>query len=201
MAVNIKKPPTLNAVQTADMAFILLCFFMMVTTMGSEFGMIRQLPPWVPPTEKGDLINKRNVLMVAINAHDNMLVNNEYTDLAQLRSRTKEFFSINNDGDAFPEKEPFEHALVGTIKVNKGALVSLQNDRGTSYKIYIQVQNELSAAINELRDEFCLQRFGTKFEDSTQEQQDVVSGSIYKMAISEAEPKDISNIKNPRRRN
>ena len=197
MAVNIKKPPTLNAMQTADMAFIMLCFFMMVTTMGSEFGLIRQLPPWVDskPTDKGDKIKERNVLVVAINQHNNLLVNKEYMEMSGLKARTKEFFNINNVGDRFPEKEVVELPLLGAININVGALVSLQNDRSTTYKVYIQAQNELAAAINELRDEFCLQKFGNKFENCTQEQQDVVSNSVYKMAISEAEPRDISKTK------
>jgi len=196
MAVNIKKPPVLNAVQTADMAFILLCFFMMVTTMGSEFALIRQLPPWIPPDQKGeDKINQRNVLVVAINQHNNLLVNNEYMDMADLRARTKEFFNLSSVGDKFPEKETVELPLLGPININKGAIVSLQNDRSTSYRTYIQAQNELAAAINELRDEFCLQKFSNRFENCTQEQQDVVSNNIYKMAISEAEPKDISKTK------
>jgi len=193
MAIDIKKPPVLNAMQTADMAFILLCFFMMVTTMGSEFGLIRQLPPWVEhnPNDKGEKVNQRNVLVVAISGSNNMLVNNEYMQMSDLRSRTKEFFDISNTGDNYPEKESKDFSF-GTIYVNKGAVVSLQNDRGTAYRTYIQAQNELAAAINELRDEFCLQKFGRKYEDCNADQQDVVGNQIYKMAISEAEPKDLS---------
>ena len=191
MAVNIKKPPTLNAMQTADMAFIMLCFFMMVTTMGSEFGLIRQLPPWVEhnPNDKGDKVNERNVLVVRINAQNALMVNGQYMEMAQLRARTKEFFDINNTGSNFPEKETVEIPYVGSISVNRTAIVSLQNDRGTAYRTYIQAQNELSAAINELRDEFSLQRFAARYENLTPEQQDVIGNQIYKMAISEAEPR------------
>jgi biopolymer transport protein ExbD len=191
MAVNIKKPPTLNAMQTADMAFIMLCFFMMVTTMGSEFGLIRQLPPWqeINPKDKGDKINERNVLQVRINAQNALLVNGEYTEMGQLRARTKDFFNINNSGEKYPIKEIEEIPLLGSISINKTAVVSLQNDRGTAYRTYIQAQNELTAAINELRDEFALQRFASKYENCTPEQQDVIGNQIYKMAISEAEPR------------
>jgi biopolymer transport protein ExbD len=197
MAVNIKKPPTLNAMQTADMAFIMLCFFMMVTTMGGEFGLIRQLPPWVDtkPDDKGDKIKERNVLVVSINQNNALMVNKEYTNMSDLKTRTKEFFNINNTAEHFPEKEAKDLPLLGTITTNKTALVSLQNDRATSYRVYIQAQNELAAAINELRDEFCLQRFGNKYENCTPEQQDVVGNQIYKMAISEAEPKDHTKSK------
>ena len=190
----VRKPPQLNGTQTADMAFILVCFFMMVTTMGSEFGLIRQLPPWVEqnPKDTGDKINKRNVFVVAINQQNNMLVRDQYRDVSELRAMAKDFFDINNMGDTYPEKEVKEIPMVGTIHVNKTALVSLQNDRGTSYRVYIQAQNELAGAINELRDEFCMQKFGRKYDDCTQDQQDVVGKQVYPMAISEAEPKNIS---------
>ena len=193
----VKKPPQLNGTQTADMAFIMVCFFMMVTTMGSEFGLIRQLPPWIEhqKNDTGDKINRRNVFVVAINQHNNMLVQDQYRDVSDLRAMAKEFFDINTVGENFPEKITKELPLVGAINVNKNAIFSLQNDRGTSYKIYIQAQNELTAAVNELRDEFCMHRFGKRFEECTSDQQDVVSKDIYPMAISEAEPKDVSKSK------
>jgi len=186
----IRKPQGLNATQTADMAFIMVCFFMMVTTMGSEFGMIRMLPPWTD-SDKGDKINERNVFVVNINSHNIVGVRGQPTDISALREMAKNFFDLNNRGDNDPEKELKDLALLGEIWVNSGAVVSLQNDRGTSYKVYMQVQNELTAAIRELRDEFCIQRFGQKFDDCTQEQQDVVSKEIFPMAISEAEPRDV----------
>ena len=190
-----KKTPGINGASMADISFILLIFFLMVTTMGGEFGLIRQLPPWVEqkPDDKGDKINKRNVFVVAISKDDNMLVQNEYKSVSDLRVMAKEFFDINNIGDDFPEKEIQDIPLLGAMQVNKTAIASLQNDRGTSYKIYIQAQHELAGAINELRNEFCLQKFGKKFDDCTEDQKEVVSNKVYKMAISEAEPKDISN--------
>ena len=185
----VKKPPQLNGTQTADMAFILVCFFMMVTTMGSEFGMIRQLPPWTDDT-KGDKINERNVLLVFVNQHNNLMVRGEVIEISELRRKTKDFFDLSKMGENDPEKEEKELQILGNTVVNKGAVVSLQNDRGTSYKTYLQVQNELTAAIRELRDEFCMQRFGSRYDDSTAEQQEIVGKEIYPMSISEAEPRD-----------
>jgi len=194
---NLKKTPGINGSSMADVSFIILIFFLMVTTMGSEFGLIRQLPPWVEqnPKDTGDKINRRNVFIVNINQHNNMMVQDQYRDISDLRAMAKDFFNINNTGDEFPEKETRELPLIGAVNVNKTAIVSLQNDRGTAYKIYIQAQNELTAAINELRDEFSLQRFGSKYEDCTEEQRDVIGKQVYPMAISEAEPKDVSKTK------
>ena len=191
---NLKKTPGINGSSMADVSFIILIFFLMVTTMGSEFGMIRQLPPWIEhnPNDEGDKINRRNVFVVAINQHNNMLVQDQYRDVSDLRAMAKDFFYINNTGDNYPEKEVRDIPFIGNISVNRTAVVSLQNDRGTSYRIYMQAQNELTAAINELRDEFCMQRFGRKYDDCTQDQQEVVSRQVYPMAISEAEPKDVS---------
>ncbi len=191
-----KKTPGINAASMADISFILLIFFLMVTTMGSDYGLIRQLPPMqADPTTKPEQINERNVFVVSVNQHNNLLVEGAYMDVAQLREKTKEFYNINTTGEKFPEKIQKDLPLLGSITVNKTAVVSLQNDRGTSYKTYIQVQNELAGAVHELRDEFCMQRFGKKFDDCTKEQQDVVGKDVYPMSISEAEPKDIGKTK------
>ena len=187
----LKKTPGINAASMADIAFIILIFFLMVTTMGSEFGMIRMLPPWVDPSdEKPEPINERNVFAVNVNVHNNLLVRGQYTDIRDLREMTKDFFDLSKNGETDPEKELRDLPLLGSMWVNKVAVVSLHNDRGTSYKVYMQVQNELTAAIRELRDEFCLQRFGSIFEECTQDQQDVVGKDIFPMAISEAEPRE-----------
>jgi len=192
---NIKKTPGINAASMADISFILFIFFLLVTAMGTDYGLIRQLPPMAETPTDAAQINKRNVFVVAINQQNNVLVRNEYKDVSELRTMAKEFFNINNVGEEYPEKETKEFPLVGAVNINRTAVVSLQNDRSTSYKVYIQAQNELAAAIHELRDEFCMQKFGKKYDDCNQDQQDVVGKEIYPMAISEAEPKDISKTK------
>jgi biopolymer transport protein ExbD len=192
---NLKKTPQINAASMADISFILFIFFLMVTTMGTDYGLIRQLPPMSDVPDKGTEINKRNVFVVSINQHNNLLVRGDYKDISQLREMAKDFFDLRNTGDDYPEKIQEELPVIGLTTINKTAVVSLQNDRGTSYKTYIQAQNELAGAIHELRDEFCLQKFGKKYDDCTQEQQDVVGKDVFPMAISEAEPKDISKTK------
>lgn len=189
---NVKKTPGINAASMADISFILLIFFLMVTTMGSDYGLIRQLPPMTEDPNASTEVNKRNVLVVAINLHDNILVKNEYREINELRGIARDFFDIRNDGPDYPEKVTEDLPLLGTMTINKTAVVSLQNDRGTSYKIYIQAQNELAGAVRELRDELCKQRFGKPYDECTQEQQDVVGKRVYPMSISEAEPKDVS---------
>jgi biopolymer transport protein ExbD len=185
-----KKTPGINGSSMADISFILLIFFLMVTTMGTDYGLLRQLPPMSDDIE-GEKINERNVFVVSVNMHNNLLVEGSYVEVSELRAKTKEFFNINNTGENFPEKIDKDVPLLGPMVVNKTAVVSLQNDRGTSYKTYIQVQNELAGAVRELRDEICLQHFGAKFDDCTKEQQDAIGKDVYPMAISEAEPKNV----------
>ena len=188
----LKNTPQINAASMADIAFIILCFFLMVTTMGSEYGMIRMLPPWTDANEQSEKINERNIFVVNINMLNVVGVRGQPTNIGMLREMAKDFFNLSKMGENDPEKEQKDLPLLGLTTVNKGAVISLQNDRGTSYKVYLQVQNELTAAIRELRDEFCLQRFGKNFDECDQEQQDVVGKEVYPMAISEAEPRDIS---------
>jgi biopolymer transport protein ExbD len=194
---GVKKTPGINAASMADISFILLIFFLMVTTMGTDYGLIRQLPPMSDSPKDEDKINERNVFVVSVNQHDNLMVEGVLMNIGELRKVTKEFFLVANPDDdvKFPEKKWEVLPLLGNTKINKSAVVSLQNDRGTSYKAYIQVQNELAGAVHELRDEFCSQHFGKKFDDCSQEEQDVVGKQVYPMAISEAEPKDIGGKK------
>lgn len=191
---SLKKTPQINAASMADISFILLIFFLVVTTMGSEFGLIRMLPP-MEDSKDAAKIKERNVFVVAVSQNNALLVRGEYKAIGDVKDMTKEFFRLSNTGDKDPEKEPREVKGLGTMMVNAGAVVSLQNDRGTSYRTYIQVQNELAAAVHELRDEFCIQKFGSKYDDCSEEVQDIVGKNVYPMSISEAEPKDVSKSK------
>jgi biopolymer transport protein ExbD len=193
---TLKKTPQINAASMADISFILFIFFLMVTTMGTDWGLIRMLPPWQEDVKNNtDKINERNIMVVNVNQSNYIMVNKAVTDISEVRAKTKEFYSLSSVGERFPEKEEKQLPLLGTVNVNKTAIVALQNDRSTSYKTYIQVQNELAGAVHELRDEFCLQRFGSKFDDCSKEQQDVVSKDIYPMSISESEPRDLAKNK------
>jgi hypothetical protein len=124
-----------------------------------------------------------------------LLVRGEYKTISDVRVMVKDFFNLSNTGESYPEKEQKEVKGLGMVTVNKGALVSLQNARGASYKTYIQVQNELAAAIHEMRDEYSMQKFGKKYDDCTEDQQDMVGKHIYPMAISEADPYDAKSKK------
>jgi biopolymer transport protein ExbD len=182
---------TFNAASMADIAFLLLIFFLVATTMDIDTGLSRKLPPMPDPNAQQDnkQIKERNVFVVLINAQDQLMVEGNPLDIHRLRDEAKEFIANPNNSSNLPEKEPKEVPYFGEYMVSKG-IISLQNDRGTSYGMYIKVQNELAAAYNELRDELAMSKFGKRYENLISEQQDAVK-DIYPQIISEAEPKNI----------
>jgi hypothetical protein len=110
-------------------------------------------------------------------------------NISELREATKEFIANPYDKEDLPEKENKEVRYFGEVPVTKG-IISLQNDRGTSYGMYIKVQNELTAAYRELRDQKAMRKFGKKYGELEKERQEAIQ-KIYPQKISEAEPKNI----------
>ena len=185
-----KKTPQINSSSTADIAFLLLCYFLMTTTMGDQSGLQRRLPPIPDPNQKQEdvKVNRRNIIIVKINSAVKLFAGNEAIDVAFLKDKIKEFLSNPKDDPNLPEKEMKE--IEGKMyPVSKG-VISLQNDRGTSYQAYIAVQNELVKAVNELRDEYCMQNYGKKFLFISEDEQNIVK-KVIPQNISEAEPKDV----------
>jgi biopolymer transport protein ExbD len=186
-----KKVPEINGSSMADIAFIALIFFLMVTTMDKEEGIARQLPPIPPEDQKveNQEVNRRNIIQVKINSNDRLLAGGVPMDVSQLKDKIKEFMTNPNDDPNLPEKEVKEVKGIGPVPVSKG-VISLQNDRGTTYQAYITVQNELVKAINEIRDDFSMRTFGKKYAKLDEEQQNAVREAV-PQRISEAEPKDV----------
>lgn len=174
----------------ADISFLLLTFFLLTSSINTDQGITRKLPPLAPATQKSVNIKDRNVLKVLVNKSDYLLVQGKPINIKELKEAIKTFLSNPGNRADFPEKEIKEIQGLGRIAVSKG-VISLKNDRGTSYGAYIQVQNELTAAVNELRNELSKQKFGVPFTDLKDE---IASEAITKaipVAISEAEPENI----------
>ena len=163
--------------------------------MGDQAGLQRRLPPIPDKDQKAEdiKVNRRNIIIVRINSADKLFAGNEALDVSMLKDKIKEFIANPSDDPNLPEKEMKEIEGLGTYPVSKG-VISLQNDRGTSYQAYISVQNELVKAVNELRDEFSMQRYGKKFNLLDEDKQDIVKKAI-PQNISEAEPKDVKGKK------
>lgn len=183
----------------ADIAFLLLIFFLVATTMNVDTGLVRMLPPMPPENQKQDdvKVKERNLLLVLISGSGNIMAgtpgNQAIIDLRQLKDRAKEFILNPMDDENLPEKKIEEFELPDgskwTYPVSQG-VISLQTTRDTGYQSYIMVQNELTRAFNEVRDEVAMQKFGDKFSNLNEEQRKVVSGAV-PLKISEAEPRTI----------
>lgn len=185
------KVPEINAGSMADISFLMLIFFIVTASMDTDLGLSRRLPP-IPEknqVQKDQEVNRRNVFTVLLDQRDRLLVNGKIADVSVLREKAKEFIANPNDDPSLPTKKSKEIPLLGNVMIPEG-VISLQNDRGTTYKTYIKVQNELMAAYNELRDELSKQYFGKGYNDLLTAQQDAIK-EVYPQRISEAEPKNI----------
>ncbi len=180
----------INAGSMADIAFLLLIFFLVTTTMDIDTGLTRRLPP--PAQNQDDTevdVKKRNIFVVLVNSRNQLQVQGQLMKIDNLKDACKEFIENPFDLDNMPEKDDKDIPYFGSYRVSKG-VVSLQNDRGTEYGTYIAVQDALIAAYNELRDEIAIKRFGKKYDLLPEDQQQSVR-DIYPQRISEAEPKNI----------
>jgi biopolymer transport protein ExbD len=180
----------------ADIAFLLLIFFLVSTTMDTDMGIVRKLPP-MPEEEINEEeveVRERNIFVVLVNRYDKLFVEGETMEIEDLRQAAKDFIVNPYDDPDLPAKEIVDVEYFGPVEITTKHVISLQNDRGTSYEMYIAVQNELAAAYNELRDELSLRKFGLKFEDlkgeENESRRDAIE-TIYPMKISEAEPKNV----------
>lgn len=187
--------PEINAGSMADIAFLLLVFFLVTTTMDSDLGMMRKLPPMIPENQPPPPpIKDRNVFVVLANANDQLLVEGELMDISELKDAAKEFIENPLNKETLPErKDPINVDYFGSVRVSK-QVISLQNDKGTSYDLYIQVQNELARAYNELRNELAMEKFGKTYEalaEAGDKKRTKAIKKIYPQRISEAEPKNV----------
>lgn len=197
MAKKKRKVPAMNATSSADIAFMLLIFFLITTSMDTDKGLARRLPPPVPKDQKKNEemdVKKRNIMVVLINSNNQILCNNEFIDIKQLKDKVKEFIENPYNDEHKPEKSEVDVPFFGKMMVTKNHVISLQNDRGTEYQAYIDVQNELATAYNELRNDVSRKKFGKAFADLDEDQQKAVQ-MIYKQNISEAEPKNYGDKK------
>ena len=206
-----RETPEVNGGSLADIAFLLLIFFLVTTTMDIDTGITRLLPPEPEEDQQQDVqVNRRNVLVVLLNRSDLLMVGGEVMDRLELKDKTIEFFTNPNNSPDLPVMEetevqfpPGSSALlppdgVWRGEVSKG-VISLQNDRSTTYGKYLQVQNELVAAVNQLRNDFCKLYFDKDYDDlnimnPAEEQIQEGIRDIYKMNISESEPKNIGGL-------
>jgi biopolymer transport protein ExbD len=196
MSRNKRKVPEINSSSMADISFLLLIFFLVTTTMVVNKGLARRLPAPIPPDQKTEdlKVKERNVLVVLLNSDNQLMVQREYISVTELRNKAKEFIVNANNADNMPEKTVEEVQFFGETQLTRDHVISLQNDRTTSYKSYIEVQNELIAAYNELREELAKSKFGVSYAELDDDRKSAIQ-YIYPQKISEAEPKNYGGQK------
>lgn len=191
-----KETPAINGGSMADISFLMLIFFLMVTTMDTEAGLSRRLPPMPEKNQKVEdiKVNRRNILEVKINSRDAVFAGSQYiTDASQLDQIVIDFLTNPTNSEKLSSKKMTDIEGFGEYAVSEG-VISLQNDRSTHYDVYIEVQNALVRAINTIRDEFSNVNFGKNYTALDEDQQKIVRKAI-PQNISEAEPKDVSKKK------
>ncbi|WP_452225916.1 ExbD/TolR family protein [Lacinutrix cladophorae] len=183
-----KSSPTVNAGSMADIAFLLLIFFLVTTTIASDEGINRKLPRECPPNvDCSTDLNERNVLRIVLNGKDEILVENELVSISDIKNLTKDF--IDNNGEATCLYCNGKQATTSSDKPTE-AVISLQNDRNTSYTLFVKVQDEITKAYYELRNAYSKNKFN-KTEDSLTPREMKEIREAYPFIISEAETKYI----------
>lgn len=156
-----KGAPEVNAGSMADIAFLLLIFFLVTTTIETDAGLDRMLPPIEPP-EEDVIIRQKNIFTVNINKNGQLLVEDELMNLKNLRAAAIGFLENNADGSCNYCKGKKDPA--SSDNPTK-AIISLKNDRETKYSTYITVQNELVGAYNDLRNREAQRLYQRDFTD------------------------------------
>lgn len=198
-----RKVPELNATSTADISFILLIFFLVVTSMDTDTGLVRRLPPPPDPHQLQDdvKIKGRNVLVVQVNMNNDIsYYYGDRTNRVFVPTATpedvyliaKEFIANPGNKANMPEFHAADPPLpiLGAYPVTKNHVISVQTDRSTKYDVYFQIQNALMKAYNDVRDEFAMAKFGKHYRDIDEESDEGLAiRGVYPLKISEAEPK------------
>lgn len=165
----------INAGSMADIAFLLLIFFLVTTTIAEDKGLLVKLPPWSEEEPDITKLKTRNVYSVLVNAQNQLLVRGEPMPIGDLKDNAKEFISNPLKREDLAEKPT-------------KAIISLKNDRGTHYGTYLEVYNELKAAYNELWDELCQKKYSVPYSDDLPIAYRRAIKAEIPFVLSEAEP-------------
>ncbi len=174
----------INASSMADIAFLLLIFFLVTTTIDTDKGIIVKLPKWDDLEREQEPINKRNVLEILINGDNNLMVEGQLTPVDELKRITFDF--LDNNGEHNCSYCSGSKSTTSSDHPQK-AVVSLLSHRSTSYETYIKIYDEVIGAYHHLRDIASINRFKIEYDQLLINQKDSIIG-LYPMLLSEAEP-------------
>lgn len=152
----------------------LIAFFLTTVPIEEDKSVLTKLPPWSDDEPDITKIKKRNIYTILVNANDKLIVRDKPMLLIALKRNVKDFIANPNRNPDYAEKPT-------------RAIISLKNERGTTYEVYLEVLNEIKAAYNELRNELAIVKYKMPFDELTKEQKKVIRNEI-PLVISEAEP-------------
>jgi biopolymer transport protein ExbD len=188
--------PTVNATSSADIAFILLLFFLLAGSFNPDEGIFHRL---LPDTARSNLkkkrdIERRNVLTFVIRADNTVLMENVPVSVPEIRSTAKFFIANPENLENLPEKTVLNISGLGEFEATANAVIMLEVSREASYEIYLEVFGELMAAYDDLRNELAYRRFDKSFSRLTMEQQTAVREAYpVRIAEKESEVKEVSH--------
>jgi biopolymer transport protein ExbD len=180
--------PTINATSSADIAFILLLFFLLTGSLNPTVGIFRKLLPntsEVKLKKKKD-IEKRDFLTFTIDGENKIFMEGVSVDILEIREIAKIFISNPDNADNLPRKTLIDIPELGKFQLTPDAVINLEVSRDAEYKTYLRVLGELSAAYDELRNELSEERFEKPFNRLTEERQNAIR-EVYPLRIAEKE--------------
>ncbi|GHT12124.1 biopolymer transporter ExbD [Bacteroidia bacterium] len=188
MAYLKRKIPQFNATSSADIAFILLLFFLLTGSLDPKSGIYRRLSPAASEAKlkKKTDIENRNLVTFSIDENNQIWMKDSPVALPEIRDIAKTFIANPNDLDFLPEKTPADIYGLGIVPVSNKAVIHLEFSRNTAYQTYISVLGELTAAYDDLRSELAFDKFHQPFNDLTEEQK-IALREVYPQQISEKE--------------
>lgn len=183
-----RKIPQINSSASADIAFLLLIFFLVTSSLDPQTGIYRKLETQKNEallTERNEILD-RNLLTFVLNDEGTILYNDSVVAPEAVRSLSKTFIDNPNDREYLPEKITTEIPLIGSFPVTENHIIYLEISPEARYETYITLLNEVTAAYNELRNELAYQRFDAPFTRLSSEQQEAVRRA-YPLRIAEKE--------------
>ncbi len=180
-----KRIPGLNTTATADISFMLLLFFLMTSSLDTDRGLARQLPPPdLNKTEQDMMVKKRNVLEIALDAHNQLMLGDDLLQPEELTSRVADFVANASNDPSMPEKSLREVNLLGLVEVSDRHVLSIDVNREATYDAYFQMQNAIVRAYARLRNQLAKKQFGRPYAQCSQEEREAI-GMVYPQRISE----------------
>ena len=180
-----KDMPGLNTTSTADISFMLLIFFLVTSSMDTDWGLPRQLPPPENLEKEEELVVKqRNALCLKLNADNQLTCNDEPMTIENLSKRVEEFVANTADDPSLPEKSEREVHLIGRCKVSDRHVIIVEVSPKATYDSYFQMQNAVVAGYNHLREDLAQSQFHHSYTQCNAEQRDAIA-MVYPQRISE----------------